>query len=184
MNKHRMIMIISASTCTVPDVFVVTYWCNNILLICPNPSLTPGPPDLQREERPADRIPQAASSGGHSWAGRRSEPPVRETSCCQSAKEDFTAPKLSPRHRQTSPSPPAGRAKGPGRRRQSIGSWLHLFGTCTCSGVDAVTWLSGSGSWKVEPDVSARDSWSRLSSQSSDEPSAWMQVNTSVSVSI
>lgn len=186
-TKHRMIMIISACTCTVPDMFVATYWCNNILLICPNPSLTPGRPDLQREERPAERIPHPPASGCHCRAGRHSEPPIRETSCCQSAKDDYvddyTAAKLSPQHQQTNSPHPTSWATGPGRHHQPIISWLHFFGTCIWSWADTVTWVSRNGSWKVQPNVSPRDSWLRFSSQSSDEPSAWTQVDSSISFS-
>lgn len=182
-NKRRMIMIISAATCTAPRMFVATYWCNNILLICPNPSLTPGRPDLQREEKPAERIPQpppGPRTGGQCWAGRQSDPPIRETSCCQSGcVDDLAASKLPPQHHQAHQSSPptGGAAEGPGPP--------HLSGTCICSwATDTVTSAWRTGSSQVPPDVSARDSWSGSSSQSSGEPSAWTKVNSSISFSM
>lgn len=171
---------------------VLTSWWKNIFLICPNPSLTPGHPDLQRKESPTERNPQplpskgaAPCTGGQSWTGRLSEPPIRKTSCCESAKgseDDFIAvfaPHLPPQRQHLSPSPASSWAEGPRcRHQQSITSCLCLFGAWIWNWPRTVICISRNKSRKVHPCAAARGSCTSQSNKSRDKPCTLAKVNS------
>lgn len=171
---------------------VLTSWWKNTFLIYPNPSLTPVHPDLQRKESPTERNPQplpskgaAPCTGGQSWTRRLSEPPIRKTSCCESAKgseDDFIAvfaPHLPPQRQHLSPSPAISWAEGPGcRHQQSITSCLCLFGPWIWSWPRAVIYISRYKSRKVHLCASARGSCASRSNKPRDKPCTLAKVNS------